>query len=151
MHVDAELSFNTVAANVLTAQAETTQAAHVSTNVIDTTAVPLNLNRPLYFVFQCEVVPISAGGGTLLIELGNSAAAAMSTDTVIWSSGIIINSVITAWVAQTTIYVVPVQGPFALRYVGVTYTIGTAVLTAGSWRAFLTPDAPAIIPDEFAG
>jgi hypothetical protein len=32
-----------------------------------------------------------------------------------------------------------------LQYLGVDYIIGTAVFTAGTWDAFLTPDFPHLI------
>ncbi len=145
MYIDADLSLCVVSNNVLTAQVETTEAAHISANVVDLTHIPRNIINNLYFVFQCEVVPISAGGGTLQIDLVTSAAAGLSTPTVMWSSGILANAAIVAWTANSTIFAFKVPAQFALRYLGATYTIVTAVFTAGSWRAFFTPDAPYLI------
>ena len=52
------------------------------------------------------------------------------------------NAVIVAWTANSTIWAFKVPAKMLLRYLGATYTIGTAVFTAGTWRAFFTPDAP---------
>lgn len=145
MYIDADLSLCTVANNVLTAQAETTQATHVSTNVVNLTHIPRNIIDQLYFVFQCEVVPISAGGGTLQIDIVTSAAVGLTTPTVMWSSGILANADIVAWTANSTIFAFKIPVQMALQYLGATYTIASAVFTAGSWRAFFTPDAPYLI------
>ena len=145
MFIDADLCLVAVSDNVMTAQVETTEGTHVSDNVIDLTRKPQNIIENLYFVFQCEVVPISAGGGTLQIDLVTSAAAGLSTPTVMWSSGIISNAIIVAWVANSTIYAFKIPANFALRYLGARYTIATAVLTAGSWRAFFAVESPHFI------
>ena len=149
MIIDADLSFNaiTTTAGVVafTAQAETTVATHVSTNVIDLTHIPRNIIDNLYFVFQCVAVPVSAGGGTLQIDLVTSAAAGLTTPQTLWSTGIVANATIVAWTATTIIYAVKIQPSMLLRYMGVNYGIATAVLSAGSWAAFLTPDVPFLI------
>ena len=148
MYIDADLSFNTVATSAgvisLTAQAETTTSAtpYDSTNVIDLTHKPRNVLSDLYLVVQCVVVPVSAGGGTLTIDLVSSAATALTTPTILWSSGLLANATIVAWTAYSTIFAVRVHLETELRYLGMNYTIGTASLTAGSWIAFLTPLAP---------
>lgn len=145
MYIDADTCLCTVANNVMTAQAETTVATHVSDNVIDLTHIPRNIIENCYFVFQCEVVPISAGNGTLQIDLVTSAAVGLTTPQTLWSTGIITNATIVAWVANTTIYAFKVPANMLLRYLGCNYGIATAVFTAGSWRAFFTPDAPYLI------
>lgn len=142
MIIDADLSLCVVANNVLTAQAETTVAVHPSDNVVDLTKWPRNIIDQLYFVFQCEEVPISAGGGTLEIKLVTSAAAGLGTPTVMWDSGILANAAIVAWVANSTIFAFKIPAALALRYLGATYEIATDVFTAGTWRAFFTVDAP---------
>jgi hypothetical protein len=149
MYVDSQLSFNTVSDNVMTAQAETTVATHNSDNVIDITSTAgRHFLEPMYFVFQIETAIVSAGGGTLDIQLVCSAAAALTSPTVLWSSGVVANATIVAWTANSTVYVVkaPPIPNVSLRYVGVLYIIGTAVFSAGDWRAFLTPNAPLFVP-----
>jgi hypothetical protein len=145
MIIDADLALCVVDNNVLTAQAETTVATHISDNVVDLTKYPRNIIDQLYFVFQCEVVPISAGGGDFTIKVVTSAAVGLSTPTIMWSSGVLANADIVAWVANTTIFAFKIPAQFALRYLGATYEIVNHVFTAGSWKAFFTPDAPYLI------
>ena len=146
MYMDAELSFNavTTTANVLahTAQAETEVGDHTSTNVIDVTHIPRTVLADLYLVVQIVVVPVSAGGGTLQISLRASAAATLTAPTTLWDSGLLANATIVAYTANSIIYSVKLPPAIPLRYIGMNYAIATAELTAGSWVAFLTPDAP---------
>lgn len=145
MRIDKELVFNAITAGVLVPQAETTVDTHISDNVVNLTHVPRTLSN-LWFVVQCSVVPISAGGGTLRINLVTSAAVGLTTPQVLWSSGLLANAAIVAYTADSTLYHFPMPEAALLQYLGVTYQIETAVWTAGSFRAFLTPDAPTYIP-----
>ena len=150
MIIDADLSLClvTTTAGVISIgpQAETTVATHVSDQVIDLTHIPRNIIDSLYFVFQIEDAIVSGGaGGTLQIDLVTSAAVGLSTPQTLWSTGIVANATIVAWAANSTIYVIKVPPVMLLRYLGCNYTIATAVFTAGSWRAFFTPDAPFLI------
>jgi len=149
MIIDKDLCLCAVATTAgvvsITPQAETTVATHVSTNVIDLTHIPRNIIENCYFVFQCAVVPISAAGGTLQIDLVTSAAAGLTTPTVMWSTGILANATIVAWAANSTIFAFKIPAQMALRYMGCNYTIAGFALTAGSWRAFFTPNAPYLI------
>jgi len=135
---DYQLWFNTYG----TAQAETTVDTHNSDNVYDMTIVDKNILKAGVLVFQIETAIVSAGGGTLNIQLVCSAAAALTTPTVLWSTGVLANATIVAWTANSTIYKVKVPANIPLRYLGMQYIIGTAVFTAGAWRCFITPDAP---------
>ncbi len=144
MYIDSDLSLCAVSDNMLTAQTETTQATHISDNVVDLTHIPRNVIENLYFVFQCEVQPISTSG-TFQIDLVTSAATGLTTPQTLWSTGIISNAICTAWVAQSTIYAFKVPANMLLQYLGCNYTIATAEFTGGSWRAFFTPDAPYLI------
>ncbi len=150
MYTDAQLSFNavTTTANVIsfTAQAETTVDDHTSTNVIDVTHIPRSIYDSMFLVIQIVTVPISGGGGTLQFSLRASAAAALSTPTILWDSGIVPNATIVAYSANSLIYKVKLPPLIPLRYIGINYEIATAVLTAGSWVAFLTPDTEFRIP-----
>lgn len=141
MYVDNELSFNLVSNNVITAQDETTASSYISDQVVDLGHIPRNVIDNLYCVFQVEVALVSATG-TITIALVTSAAAALTTAQTLWSSGLVANATMVAWTAQSTVYAFRVPANMLLRYLGMTYVIGTAALTAGSWRAFLTPDAP---------
>ena len=145
MFIDADLCLVAVSDNVMTPQAETTVDTHVSDNVIDLTRKPQSIIESMYFVFECAVVPISGGGGTLQIDLVTSAAVGLTTPTIMWSSGVIPNATMVAWSANSSIYAFKIPAHFALRYLGCNYTIVTAVLTAGSWRAFFAVESPHFI------
>ncbi len=139
MIFDRENCFNTVTASGMTAQSETTAAQYDSTNVIDTTKIPRTvIQSPLFLIFQVVAALVSAAGGTILIELVCSAATALSTPTVLWSSSVVSNAVMVAWSANSLPFQVPVPPRIPLRYLGMSYTIADFDLTAGSWNAWLT-------------
>ncbi len=123
-------------------QEETTQAEHISDHVYDLTHIPRNVINNMFLVFRIGTAIVSAGGGTFNIELVTSAAVGLSTPQVLWSTGVVANATIVAWTADSIQYAIKVPPVMLLRYMGMHYTIGTAVFTAGTWDAFLTPDAP---------
>jgi len=126
-------------------QDETTVDDHISDNVINLVHAPLTVYENPFLVFRIGTAIVSAGGGTLEIKLVTSAAAGLGTPTVLWSSGVLANATIVAWTADSLIYLVRVPPVITLQYLGMIYTIGTAVFTAGTWDAFLTPDIPILI------
>lgn len=127
------------------AQDETTVAAHISDNVVDWGVAGRRFYEPLWYVFRIDTAIVSAGGGTLDIQLVTSAAADLSTPTILWDSGVLANATIVAWAVGAIPYVIPVfyKGTM-LRYFGAIYTIGTAVFTAGKWDMLpvINPPAP---------
>ena len=141
MWMDYENHFTTYG----TAQVITLVADNLSANVIDLTEKRTILQNA-DLVVQCEDVPVSAGGGTLDIQLVNSAAAGLGTPTILWSSGVLTNAAIVAWTANTTLYKIRIPSDMPLRYLGILWVIGTAVWTAGSLRAFLSPQTPYFTP-----
>lgn len=126
------------------AQAATTVAAHVSTNVVDWGAAGRRFYEPLWYVFRIDTPIVSAGGGTLDIQLVTSAATGLTSPTVLWDSGVLSNATIVAWAAGAIPFVIPVfyKGTM-LRYFGAIYTIGTAVFTAGAWDMLPVVNPPA--------
>jgi len=116
------------------AQDETTQAAHVSDNVVDLGVAGRRFD-PFWYVFRIGTAIISGGGGTLDIQLITDSAENMATTpVVIWDSGVIANATIVAWAVNSVPYVIPVYYSGAwLRYFGAMYTIGSAAFTAGKW------------------
>ncbi len=145
-YLDADLSFTTVADNDHTAQAETTQATHISDNVIDTTRIPRTIIDNGFLVIQIEVAPTTSASATMDWQLVTSAAAALSAPTIEWSSGVIATGVVTAYVVNQTIYVIKIPPVMHLRYLGMRFIIGTGALTAGSWRCFIAPDWQFLVP-----
>lgn len=138
MYLDHETMFSVL-------QDETTVDDHISDNVIDLVHAPQVIYENPYFVFRIGTAIVSAGGGTLEVKLVNSAAVGLGTPTVLWSSGVVASATVVAWTANSLIYAVRVPPVKLLQYLGVVYTIGTAVFTAGTWDAFLAPDFPHLI------
>jgi hypothetical protein len=118
-----------------TAQAETTATTHISDNVVDLGVSGRRIVDPLWYFFRVTTAIVSAGGGTLQIQIVTSAAAALTASTVIWDSGTIPNATIVAWAVNAMPYPrIPVTyADTLLRYFGAIYTIGTDVFTAGAW------------------
>ena len=146
MWIDKENTFNTISGTTWTAWAETTVAAHNSPNVIDLTHIPRVIIENARFVVQVVDVPVSAGGGTLQLDLVTSAATALTSPQTLWSSGVVSNATIVAYTANSTIFDIPIPSSMLKRYMGVIWTIGTAVWTAGSFRMFLASQTPEYIP-----
>ena len=135
MYLDKHLQFSIL-------QEETTQAAHISDHVYDLTHIPLNIINGMTLVFRIATAIVSAGGGTLQIDLVTSAAVGLSTPQTLWSTGIVATGTVVGWSANSIVYSVRMPVVNLLQYMGMIFTIGTAVFTAGTWDAFLTPDAP---------
>jgi hypothetical protein len=103
----------------------------------------------LYIVFP--VAPTSGGGATIDIQLVSSAAAALTTPTVMADITGGAQAYNGGKFSTTSFFKVPLPraGPYVatlnpngwLRYIGINIIIATAVLTGGSIIAFLTRDA----------
>jgi hypothetical protein len=140
MYIDKQLEFSLL-------QDETTAATHISDNVVDLTHYPTNIVNNMFLVFRIGTKIVSAGGtSTFEIQLVTSAAVGLSTPQVIWSSGATANATHCGWAANSIPYVIKVSPTMLLRYMGILYIIGTDTFSAGTWDAFLTPDAPYYIP-----
>ena len=128
------------------AQAETTVTTHISENVIHLGVTGRRWDTPLWYVFRIDTAIVSAGGGTLKIQLVTSAAVGLGTPTVLWDSGVIANATITGtdWAVDDTPFpAIPLhRSGTLLLYLGAIFTIGTAEFTAGAWDLFATYDQP---------
>jgi hypothetical protein len=71
-----------------------------------------------------------------------SAAATMGTDTVLWSSGTVTNTVLVAYGANAIPWVIKLPRHFPLRYLAAGWYPTTSAFTAGTMDIFITPDAP---------
>jgi hypothetical protein len=117
------------------AQAETTVATHDSTNYVDLQAAASTLDKDNFLIVSVNTTATSGGSATVQVTV--------ETDNdLLFGSPKIIHQ--TAAVAVADL----VQGyefikwrlpavPELERYLQVTYTIGTAVLTAGKFDAYL--------------
>jgi hypothetical protein len=125
-------------------QAETTQAAHISDNVVNLSHIPRCIIDNMYFVFRIGAA-ITGTGETLQIDLVTSAAAGLGTPQILWSTGVMVEATIEAWAANSIVFAFKVPSNLLLQYMGVIYTIAGANFSTGTWDAFLTPDAPYFI------
>lgn len=133
----------TTAAGVTTGQAVTATA--ISTNVIDlrNAATPVLADEgisgcDLWLIIVVDVTTTSGGATTLQVNLESDSTADLATSaTVHWASPIIAKATL---VAGYTIARTQLPSGDYERYLGVRYTVATGPFTAGSFRAFLTPD-----------
>ncbi len=120
-------------------QAETTIAAHASTNVLDHGAAGDAVGRESNFVLTVPEACTSAGAATVQFTLETDSDEAFGSAETLWDSGAI--------AIATLVKDYKVAG-FKMpsgckRYTRVVYTIGAFVLTAGKFNAFLTNDMQA--------
>ncbi len=117
------------------AQAETTVAAHISTNVIDL-GVAGDADEELFLVVQIDAAVTSDGSATVAFKLVTSDVATLdgAGAVTLWETAAIAKATLVAGYQ-----VAKVRVPRGLkRYVGLFATIGTAALTGGTFSAFLT-------------
>lgn len=120
------------------AQAETTVAAHDSTNTVDLNSDGDAEVIRLRFHARVETTCTSGGSATVLVKLQTSSDNSSWVD--VWASAAIPVASLVAGYKFTPPGGVLLYGGIK-RYLKVTYTIGTAVLTAGKFDAFLSHDA----------
>lgn len=127
-----------------TAQAVTASA--VSTNTIDLgMARDVAPGTALYAVFQVDQTVTAAGAGTVNFQVITSAAAALTSPTVIGASGDIGKAELTAGRRLIAVPLGPsvlAAAPNGQRYLGANYVVGTGPLTAGAFTATITDTMP---------
>jgi len=119
------------------AQAETTQAAHDSTTVLDLGVAAPNIGAgtPVWLVIRVNEAVTSDGSATVTFDVQDSA-----NNSAFASIGLLTGAIAKATlVAGYVVMKVPLPASIR-RYVKIVYTIGTAALTAGKFDAFLTLD-----------
>jgi hypothetical protein len=95
-----------------------------------------------YFGHLLFPTGVTQAGGTLIIRLVSSAVAALTTPTIHWDSGTFTAGVHTdgtsiANAASLIDFTIPADDKTWLRWVGFTYVVGTANITAGSVTAWI--------------
>lgn len=118
------------------AQAETTQATHVSDNVIDTVALGDAVNE-LYFKAVVETACTSDGSATVQIKLITDPNEALDDGpTILWASDAI---AVASLVDKYEFGTIRLPKPDKLkRYLAAQIIIGTTSLTAGKFDIYLT-------------
>jgi hypothetical protein len=120
-------------------QAQTSVAAHDSTNTIDlqTASVNIGAGTPIYFNFRVNTTFTSSSSATFTMKLQDSSDASTWADTGIGPFTALAYSLMT----EGKVYSFSLP-PNVQRYLKVVYTIGVAVLSAGAWDAWLGLDQP---------
>lgn len=127
MILDKELVFSD-------AQAETTVATHESDNIIDLTKAGDAIDS-LWLVVGVQTTVTSDGNATVTFALQTDSAANFATADTLLTTAALAKTALTAGTQ-----VIKARIPMGCkRYLRVTYAIGTAVLTAGKFDAYLTP------------
>jgi len=92
-------------------------------------------------VFRVGTVPVQAGNSTRL-ELLCSASATGGTDTILWSTGELANTVVNAWTVNSIVFVVKIPAVIPLQYFMAGYYLTTTAWTAGTMDIFCVPQWP---------
>jgi len=143
-------SGSTTAAGVTTGQAVTVTA--ISTNVLDLRnfrSNPAAVTTPalvdegilgftdMYLIIMATEAATAVGAATVTFSLESDSTADLATSaTVHYTSAAIGKATL---VAGYTAVRIPIPSGDYERYVGVRYTVAVGPLTAGAFRAFLTP------------
>lgn len=127
MNIDDTLKFSD-------AQAVTLQQENVSDYTIDAKGAGDMLAKPLHVDVAIDTTCTSAGAATVVAALQTCAESTFASPTTLLASAAV---PVATLVQGYRILQGRVPGG-VLRYLRVTYTVGTAALTAGKFNAFLT-------------
>ena len=120
-------------------QAETTVAEHASDSVVDLNAAGDAYGNEIYLHIQIDDACTTGTTSEVEFELQTATDAAFTTPVALWNSGAIDSGTLVAGYNVVTMRI----PSGCLQYLRTTATITTAVLTGGSWSAYLTPDVQA--------
>lgn len=110
-------------------------ATAVSTNTVDlSVARDIGEGNDLYMNFAVTEAALAAGAATVEFQVIASAAAALTSPTVIGSSGAIAKTSLTLG-ANVSVRINPQIASLGLRYLGANYVVSTGPLTAGKFTA----------------
>jgi hypothetical protein len=117
------------------AQAETTVATHASTNYIDLQGAASSIDKDNFVVVSVNTTATSGGSATVQVTVETDDNTGFSSaKTIYQSSAVAVADLVQGYeFFKDRLPVVPELE----RYLRVTYTIGTAALTAGAFDAYL--------------
>lgn len=122
--------------------AQAVTATVVSTNTIDLSqARDIGAGGDMYAVFNVDTTATAVGAATVSFEVISSAAAALTTPTVLIATGAIPITDLVAGRAPLSVCIpqsLLTTLPKGQRYLGVRYTVATGPLTAGAFTCDLT-------------
>lgn len=122
--------------------AQAVTATAVSTNTIDLgTNRDVGAGEDLYVVINTDVAATAAGAATVTFQVITSAAAALTSPTIIAQTDAIPKTDLTIGRKPIVLRInsaVLLAQPIGQRYLGVQYTVGVDQLTAGSFTTFVT-------------
>jgi hypothetical protein len=137
--------------------AQAVTATAVSTNTIDLkTARDLGPGSDVYFVFDVDEAATAAGAATVTFQIISSAAADLSSPTVIVQTDAIGKAELTLSRRPISLELVDsilAAQPVGQRYLGVRYVVATGPLTAGKFTCYVANEAPSVgknYPSGFA-
>jgi hypothetical protein len=101
----------------------------------------LGAGQPMWVVVQVDTAATAGGAATVTVTFESSAAAAMTTPTVHFTSPAFSIAQMTpsGTVSNTLLAFMAPLGSY-LQFLGIRYTVATGPLTAGNFSAFMTRD-----------
>lgn len=122
--------------------AQVVTASAVSTNTIDLSqARDVGPGEDLFVVFSVDETATAAGAATVNFQIISSAAAALTSPTVLSQTDAIGKAELTVGRAPIVLRIaqtILAAQPIGQRYLGVQYTVATGPLTAGKFSAAVT-------------
>ena len=136
--------------------AQVVTASAVSTNTLDVGPQARDIGRgtPLYINTTVDTTVTAAGAATVQIDVISSAVAALTSPTVICSTGPIPKADLVAGRAPIVLAVAPsnlTTLPKGQQFLGVQYTIGTGPLTAGAFTTYINNEDAGQLPAYLSG
>jgi hypothetical protein len=133
---------------LLLSAAQAVTASAVSTNTVDLKAArDIAPGSDVYAVFDVDQTVTAAGAATVAFEIISSAAADLSSPTVLVSTAPIGKAELTQGrrpIALEITDTILASQPIGQRYLGVRYTVATGPLTAGQFTCYFADEKPSV-------